>query len=170
MGERPTGETLATDAMELDMCGDANAGEANAGDMAGVLSRGVWGVPLLCSSSPNISSRSWLLPFGVALLATVRAGVAPGVTREADEEASPEREGRRNLPLAFRLRKTLCVNSFVKDLILAFFSSLSCGCRCDWYETPRFSFSTRMDVHWGQLDEHYESWGRGSDLHPSRSA
>lgn len=89
-------------------------------------------------------------PFGVPalLLPTVRAGVAPGVTSGAEEdEPSPDREGLRSLPLAFRLRKTLCVNSFVNDLILTFFSSLSCGCRCDWYETPRFSFSTRMDVH-----------------------
>lgn len=157
MGDLPTGETLATDAMELDMCGEANAGEANAGDMAGVLSSGVCGVPLLCSSSPNISSRSWLLPFGVALLAAVRAGVAPGVTRGAEDDESG-REGLRNLPLAFKLRKTLCVNSFVNDLILAFFSSLSCGCRCDWYETPRFSFSTRIEVHWGQLESYVVSW------------
>lgn len=140
------------------MCGDANAkdGDMDDGVSRGVPSRGVWGVPLtlpkLCgaSSSPNISSRSWLLPapFGVALLlATVSAGVDPGVTNAAEEEDESGRGTLRSLPLAFRLRKTLCVNSLVNDLILAFFSSLSCGCLCDWYETPRFSFSTRMDVH-----------------------
>jgi hypothetical protein len=89
------------------------------------------------------------VPDGVESADTIWLGVMLGV--DVDDRTWPcpfeLLPGLISFPLALRLRRILCANSLVNDLILTFFSSDREGCRCAAYDWPRFSFSTRMLVH-----------------------